>query len=366
MPNLGKEALARIKAHARDMRERQSGGGSKWVALNGQKALVEPGGSVVIRLMPRWDFFDKRYTYDAKSQRLVERSDYEPDTAFVHAWEHWWQNGQKRQRDWCLQTSGGKDAPCPLCEVAAAYKAGTTPEDQEIGRRMAAKEVFLYNVVVRAHQYGEDGRPAIRILPVPGTLWLSINKNAAGETEGEESFSIGDYCDWREGYDWRIYRPAARKAGTKQEEYTAEHAKQVSPLYKPEEKERWRGWHKLLHNLEAEVQTKTYDELYVELHGVPPEGSEAQPSAAASYDQPPEDVGAPFDDTEAAPMGDDVPPDDADGVAGGADAGFDFPPEEPTRPAPAARVARPAPAAAPAPAGARKAPPVRAAAGRRR
>jgi hypothetical protein len=357
------EARARMRAQAQRFKEGRMGG--KHVSLSGQNAIVEQGQTVIVRILPRWDFASKAYTQDPKTKAVVKNPNYQPDEAYIVGIEHWFTGVDgKRKREWCRRCVG-EDEVCPLCEAAAAYKGSSDENERQMGNDMEAKDVVLYNVILRKAPFGEDGRPAVKILSVTPTLWLSINRSAGGEDEG---FSIGDYTDFETGYDWKIYRPAARKAGVKQESYSAEHAPERSRLYPLDQAARWKGWHLLLHDLEAEIHenTKSYADLYKMIYGSEPETIPGPDAAPAGDDFAGGGDAVDMGGEEIPGAGEELPPDD--GVGGAAD--FDFPPETsaPT-PAPAATPPRAAPRrpAAPAPAaGKRTAPPLRPGTGRRR
>ena len=352
-------ARARMRAQAQRFKEGRASG--KHVSLTGANAIAEPGQTVVVRILPRWDFVKKAYMTDPKTKVTVKNPAYQPEEAYATGIEHWFSGGAdgKRKREWCRR-SLNDDELCPLCEAAAAYKGSSDENERALGNDMDGRDIVLYNVILRKSPFGEDNRPAVKILSVSPTLWLSINRSAAGSDTGEDSgFSIGDYTDWENGYDWKIYRPAARKAGVKQESYSAEHAPEKSRLYPVDQAARWKGWQSLLHDLDAEIHgnVKSYAELYKMIYGVEPD-TQLAPEA-----EPEQELGA--EDAALTPPGDDLPPDPMDAgddVGSPGDEGepdFDLPeasPPAPTRaPASARRPAAPVAPAAPV----RKAPPLR-------
>lgn len=371
-------AAARERMRQQQQRFKEGRGSGKHVSLSGQNAIVEPGQTVIVRILPRWDFALKAFMQGPRGN-WVKNPDYQPEEAYAAGIEHWFTGPDgKRKREWCRR-SLDPDELCPICEFAAAHEGSSDDNERQAGFDMAGKDVVLYNVILRSRPFGEDGKPAIKILTVTPTLWLSINREAAGQ---DESFSIGDYTDPETGYDWKIYRPAARKAGVKQESYSAEHASKPSRLYAEADAARWRGWHAMLHDLDAEIRNnvKSYEELYRMVYGTDPPVEQPDAGFEGSAEFPPETpeaAGAEF--APETPAAEAAPETDA-AAPGGPGADFDYPPmgtSEPVSPAAPPRTAAPArtavpprPAAPPAPAAPaparRAAPPLRPGPGRRR
>ena len=111
MAGMSKEAMRRMADRAAAIVE-GGGGNFQMLALSGKKAEVEPGGTLTLRLLPRWDYLTA-FMRD-KGGQVVENPAYEGGEILVPAAEHWYNDAAgKRARDWCLAVM---ERECPLCE----------------------------------------------------------------------------------------------------------------------------------------------------------------------------------------------------------------------------------------------------------
>jgi len=241
-----------------------SGESRRRLDLSGKKAIVAPGHEVVVRLLPRWDIL-KKYRTDAGGKVTVN-PEYQDDVVFFEAFEHWWDSpdGRSTTREWCPCTFD-ENAHCPLCEAAEKLAESPDQNDKALGARIRAKEVFLFNAIlgrVGQRAFTEDGRPDIRYLSAPATIFQAVSAFMTGGDEAE--FARGDITDPRDGYDIKLIRPA--KQGDR---WRVDCAPQPSVLFAPEEKEKAKGWPTLLVDVEALVrqEVKSYDTLYAAYYG---------------------------------------------------------------------------------------------------
>lgn len=271
MGGMSDEAIRRMSERAAKIRD---GAGFQVLQLSGKKADVEPGGSILLRLLPRWDYIKSfKRTADNK---YVEDPSYEGGEIFFEAREHWFDDhGGKRQREWCpaFHREGG----CPQCEAADAADRSGTQEDKKRANDLRAKEVFLFNCVVRTDMYDEAGRPKIRVLPANRSIFKAISRLVRSEAEAD-GFSRGDISKPADGYDIKLLRPPAGSS----ERWAVDCAPKSSPLVPVADKDKWKGWPSLLVDLPgltAEGNVKGYAELYKAMYGLDPEvAPEGQPS----------------------------------------------------------------------------------------
>src|SRR3989304_6327190 len=251
MPQFDSETLQRLRDKAKVTKTRMQGTGgdfARYASLVGKNAIVASGEGVVVRLLPKWDFVAKRYVKD-KAGKVVENPKYRREECWFGAWEHWFDNKDgKRQRAWCRKNLGEEET-CSLCTAAAALKSGGTDEEKEQGRSWDQKEVYLYNVILRGAQFAEDGKPDVRILTAPATVYTKISDLCTGaEDDAEQRFALGDVSDPCEGYALRIIRPASQG-----DRYDVKAATKPTRLYEKAEEAKWAGWYTRLYDLEKDV-----------------------------------------------------------------------------------------------------------------
>ena len=323
------EVLGRLRGQARAAKERMQGAGgdfARYAGFSGQGAIVQPGGTVEIRALPRWDFFAKRYAQ--KGGKIAENPAYVREPCWFGCHEHWFSGKDgKRGRFWCRKNLGA-DEPCPMCAASKALLAGSE-EDAAEGNDVRQSEVYLYNVVLRAEPFGEDGKPAVYILRAPATVYAKISDLCTGAES--EKFALGDVSDPWEGYDLAVTRPTKGLGGR----YEVKAAREPSRLFPKGEEAKWGKWYLprpggLLYDLEKDVldgvpTAAKMEEAYL---GVTDGGSDS-PDAGGAGDAP---FAAPPGAQDDSPGGTSSENDDS---PFGADIGM---PEEP--PAPPAQAVR--------------------------
>ena len=263
-----------MKARAQKIKEQQAKGENaqftRMWALGGKNSIVAPGASVIVRMMPRWDRYVVRDGKVVDTWNVGGKIEVK-NLIYVEAMEHWWDGDNNRtNREWCPQMYGDK---CPICEAVDELRASADANDRDVAKRIGAKEVAVFNAAVGptgSRRFGEDGKPDVRPMSVPGTIFLAISNIMTGGEQ--ESFARGDVSDPADGYDLELLRPAA-----KGQRWTVNCAPQASRLFTQDEAGKWRGWWTQIHNLEEllERETKSYAELYKEFHGVDPEDEPA-------------------------------------------------------------------------------------------
>jgi hypothetical protein len=311
-PVLAEQMRKRAKGVAERM---NSGTFTKSWSLTGKNAIVAPGSSITGRLMPRWDFVNS-IILDPKTNTRVPNPAYDSTKeAFVVALEHWWEQDGKWSHEWCPRMYNPQ-APCPVCASAVELMRSGAKEDREYGKKLAAKEVYIFNAVVDdPRRIGQDGLADIRILSCTGTIYKAISDLMTGGDN--EKFALGDICNPREGYDLSFKRPV-KDGGDR---WTLQAMPQPTPLYGPSQAAAFKGWATRLIDLEAmlEAETKDVAGVFQAFYGRAPQPGEiegagepdpvkaqvgnrvAPPGPASDFD----DGGAP---AEAAPP---VDPDDA-------------------------------------------------------
>jgi hypothetical protein len=294
-----KDWLDEMRKKASDTREKMGSGGPlpfmKRLNLTGGKAVVKPGGAIVIRLLPRWDI---KNAHIKQGDQWVANPSYKKGRPFLPAFEHWWDGeGGTRVRVWCPLTFDPKASPhaiCPICEEADRLRNSPNPDDKKFGNSIARSEVFLFNAVMRdpgtkRRALTEEGAPDIRVLCAPPTIYVRLSDIMTGG--GDEAFARGDITDIREGHDVMLTRPHGGG-----DRWQTECAPNKTTLYTPEEADHWRGaWVDCLTNLEewVKAELKTYKELYKTYHGSDPEEAPASPAAPASAPAAPQATTAP-------------------------------------------------------------------------
>src|SRR5215813_9581678 len=108
MGALSPALLAALRAQAAANKEAiQSGSFTPSWYLGGSKSIVPPGGSVVIRLAPRWDIGDSKMADPANpSGPKIANPEYDFDAfPYVVAIDHLWQDDEgKWHHEWCPKT----------------------------------------------------------------------------------------------------------------------------------------------------------------------------------------------------------------------------------------------------------------------
>ncbi len=234
-------------------------------------------------------------TTDPKTQQRVPNPAYDfGKPAYVVAYEHWWDvEGGKTTREWCPRTLD-PEAECAVCQSATVLMASGSKEDRDFGKRIQAREVFIFNAVVGdPRKVAQDGLADIRPLSCPGTVFNGISDIMTGGDNAQ--FARGDITHPREGYDLVFKRPV----GGGGDRWTVQVAPEPSPLYKPAQAAAFKGWVTRLIDLEEMLQKETKDSAGIfrayygrdpepgEVKGAPVSGDDEPPSAAASATQTP-------------------------------------------------------------------------------
>lgn len=263
MPQFSPEVLQRMREKAATVKKAMQGSGgnfARYADLSGKYAIVQPGEGVEVRMLPRWDFAAKRYTKD-KAGKVVEDPKYVREECWFPSFDHWFDNRDgKRARAWCRKNLG-PDETCPVCDAAKALWGGTEDE-RETAKRMGQNEIFLFNAILRSSPFTAEGKPDVRILRVPATVWSKFTDLCTGGDN--EKYALGDVSDPWEGYDVRILRPAAQT-----DRYDLKAASKFSRLYEQADGAKWRGWQDMLWDLERDVldQVPSVTDLEILLYG---------------------------------------------------------------------------------------------------
>jgi len=279
MAGLSAAVKAEMQKRAQEVKDRQAAGTfTKNFSLTGKNAIVEPGGEVIVRFGPRWTI---ALLVNGKLAMNPEyKSGEEP--IFVGAWEHWWDTADgKTTHEWCPKTIN-REAECPVCIAASILMKSAEESERKYGKRIAAKEVFIFNAVVGVPRKLADGKADLRTISVPGTVYTQVSDiMTGGETE---SFARGNVGDHAEGYDLKFTRP--RKDGNDRWAVTC--APNPSPLYDAKQAQAFAGWPGMLVNLEEMLtkETKTGLELFKAYYGRDPEGDEVTPGLASGAPAP--------------------------------------------------------------------------------
>lgn len=264
-----------MQKKAQEVKDRMSQGTfTKSWNLTGKNTIVNPGEEIVVRFGPRWDI---AVTKDGKLSMNPEYKSGEKPI-FVVALEHWWDaDGGKTGHAWCPK-SLDESVECPIC--IAAKIAGDEKDDdsKKYSKRIAAKEVFIFNAVVGKPRRLADGKADFRIMSVPGTVFNAVVDIMTGGKD--ESFARGNIGDHNEGYDLKFSRPA--KGGN--DRWKVDCAPVVSKLYEDAQKAAFGGWPGMLTNLEEMLQSETKSplDLFKAFYGRDPEADEMSPEMSAS------------------------------------------------------------------------------------
>jgi hypothetical protein len=353
MATLPAALLQRMRDKSKSIKEKQQGQfGPKAPRydLSGKNAIVAPGGEILARLLPRWDYANR--WVKASTGKFVANSAYEEQEPYFVALQHWYEITTNkgdviRRPDWCLKLFDA-DAPCPLCEAAEALLDSADSDERKSGKDLLAKEAFLFNAIIRVKgpagtpifKLNEKGQPDIRVMVLSEALLQQYNDIVTGGEAGEEA-QHGDVTHTKEGYTLRFQRPKDGKGGR----WRLDAAVRPSPLFDPSDAA-WKGWSSLLHDIPDIVkqEMRAYDDVYKDFHGEAPESKSEEVKPKAS----PKVTGS------TKPKGEQAPPEDefAGSASAGTysteepeggmpevaavteDAGFDLPPdpEEPPKP----------------------------------
>jgi len=275
MAGLSEAVRKAMQADAERVKERQATNFTKSWNLTGKTAIVEPGGSVTVRFGPRWTI---SITIDGK---LVMNPEYRSgeELIFVKALEHWWDaDGGKTQHAWCPK-SLNPNAECPVCMSAAIDMKSEDEGERKRGKRVAAKEVFIFNAAVGNPRKLADGKADIRIMSVPGTIYTRVYDIMTGGSD--ETFARGNVGDHKEGYDLKFTRP---RKDTQGDRWSVDCAPNPSPLYSDAQKTAFAGWPGMLVNLEEMLikETKSGNDLFKMYYGRDPEPDEIGTASAES------------------------------------------------------------------------------------
>ncbi len=329
MATLPEALLQRMRDRSKGIKERQSaqfGPKAPRYDLFGKNAVVVPGGTLLFRLFPHWDYLSR---WVKQGGKMVTNPAYEEKEPFFVGREHWYEvddgkGGVRPARDWCLSIFD-QEAPCPLCEASDAMVSSADADERKAGKDLSAKEVFAFNAIIKVQtpagtsfKVDEKGRPDVRIMTLSDTITGQYLDLCSGGEAGEEH-ARGDVTSTVDGYTLKLVRPKA-----KGERWRMDAALKPTPLFdkaKPAEAALWKEWWTLLHDVPDIIkqEMRAYADVYKDFHGQAPEGAEKpaaeQPKAAKPAAKP----------APAAQMA----PDDEFGGQGG---GSSHAPEEPEAP----------------------------------
>jgi gp32 DNA binding protein like len=272
------EMQAKLRERSKQLQEQlqssRSNFSPRW-DLGGQKALVQPGGDITFRYLPRWDSILPDGTMDLTNTGWW----------YFEAIEHWYDSPDGKSRhDWCPKTFG-VDKPCPIHEDHAVLVESRDEQDQAKGRRVEGKGVWLWNAmrgVTGKRQLDENGLVDIRYVAHNVTLYDQFVIMINGGTNEDESatYACGDITHPETGYDIRLIRPAKRGVA-----WSATPAKKPSPLFLPGEEAAYVEWWNGMINLEDMVRSemRTYDQMYAGYFGVPADQPAAPPSSPSLF-----------------------------------------------------------------------------------
>lgn len=288
MAGLSDVVKAMMQKRAQEVKDRQASGTfTKNWSLTGKNAIVEPGGEVVVRFGPRWDIATTVNGKLTPNPKYVSGA----EPIFAVAYEHWWDgDGGKPQHEWCPQTLD-KEAQCPICEAASYLKKQTDEEQRKEGKRIEAKEVFIFNAVVGNPRKLADGKADFRIMSVGGTVFTQVCDIMTGGAEA--AFAYGNIGDHADGYDLKLTRP--RAGGNDRWKVTV--APQPSTLYAQPQAAAFKDWAGMLVNIDEMLakETKSWLDLFKAYYGREPSADEMRTIAgdegsapAATVEEAPE------------------------------------------------------------------------------
>jgi len=256
MQPLNQKVADAMRAQAQRVRERQALGANftKTWSLSGKQAIVEPGRDVVMRLCPRWDYALSMVLDPTTNQRVPNPAYDTAQLQFVIAFEHWWDTGDgKTTRAWCPRTLN-PECVCAVCVSATVLMASSSKEDQAFGKRIQAREVFVWNACVGSpRKVDVAGLADIRPVSLPGTVFNAISDIMTGGDKSQ--FARGDITHPSEGYDLSLKRPV----GGGGDRWTVQVAAEPSRLYESAQSAAFKGWVTRLMNLEEMLQKETMD-----------------------------------------------------------------------------------------------------------
>jgi hypothetical protein len=356
MATLSQALLQRMRDRSKGIKDRQSaqfGPKAPRYDLFGKNAVVQPGGTLLFRLFPHWDYLTRWVKQDGK---MVANPAYEEKEPFFVGREHWYEvddgkGGTRPARDWCLSLFDDA-APCPLCDASDAMLSSADADEKKAGKDLAAKEVFGFNGDIKIQdstgthfKLDEKGRPDVRIMFLSDTITGQYLDLCSGGEAGEEH-ARGDVTSTVDGYTLKLTRPKG-----KGERWRLDAAINKSALYdkaKPEEAALWKEWWALLHDVADIVkqEMRTYDAVYKDFHGQAPEGAdkpaEQAKAAAPKAARPAPAAQLPPDDEFGGQTAQPEVPETPGEVTGGSapDGGFELP-EVPDAPPTPKRAAAP-------------------------
>lgn len=263
MAGLSEAAKKFMQKKQAEVKEKMSSGTfTKSWSLNGKNAIVDQGGEVVVRFGPHWSIVkDGKPNPEYQSGELP---------IFVPAIEHWWDgDGGKVQHAWCPKTFD-ESIECPVCVAAKVALSSSNDDEKKYGKRIQAKEVFVFNAVVGNPRKTAEGKADFRIIAVPGTVYNQVTDIMTGGSD--ESFARGNIGDHNEGYDVKLSRPA--KGGN--DRWKVDCAPKPSKLYDEKQAAAFKGWPGMLVDLDKMLkdEMKTPLELFKAFYGRDPEPDE--------------------------------------------------------------------------------------------
>lgn len=286
MEALAPEIAAEMRARAQANRERQNTSFVTSWSLYGDKAIVEKGGTEIVRLMPRWDFAESLITVDGK--RAIN-PEYKPRVAYFRAFEHWFKLNGKISREYCVRLTPirtGKlnqdgsdeylaqpDFRCVICLGAQALMQGNK-EDKKLGKEIAAKEVYIFNALVGdPRKVDSDTKLAdIRPLAVPATIYNDISDIMTGGQKPQ--FARGNIMSPQKGFDIGLNRPAGKASG---ERWSVDVVTDSTPMYdQVKQGPAFKNWVTRLANLEEMVtkDLKIEESIFKAFYGRDPDAGE--------------------------------------------------------------------------------------------
>lgn len=299
---LSPEVAAEMRKSAQAIRAKQSAGGNftrSW-ALAGKKSIVEPGKNVVVRLLPRWDYAQSMVK---QGDKMVPNPQYRGGRIYVGAIEHWWESEGATKREFCPRTLDA-EAMCIICTASAALMSGTEDE-KKLGKRIAPKNVYIFNAVVGdPRRLGEDKLVDIRIIACSELQFFKISDIMTGGEEGEK-FARGNIANPRDGVDLLFKRPMQGGGGERWDVVAAPNA---TPLYGPAQQAAFKGWVTKLIDLDDMLKREVKDSagIFKAYYGRDPEPGELGGPVEAEDSAPVEETGdeplSQMDETSAEPM----------------------------------------------------------------
>lgn len=267
--------LAMLAKRQQVMDRQQSGTFTKSWNLTGKNAIVDPGSEVIVRFGPRWDIalFEKG-KFTGWNKEYVSGA----EPIFVSVWEHWWDaDGGKTGHAWCPR-SLNVDAECPICFASQFLLKQTSDDEKKEGKRIAAKEVFIFNAVVGMPRKLADKAVDFRIIAVPGTIYTAVTDIMTGGSES--SFARGNIGDPVEGYDLKLTRP--RAGGN--DRWKVDCSPNPTRLFDDKQAAAFKGWPEMLVDLDKMIasEVKTPLDLFKQYYGRDPEGDEVTAALTAA------------------------------------------------------------------------------------